>query len=108
MKKLIFCIAMVAIASIVMGQTAQTTKVSEQNNTKIVKVDNKTFKATNSKKSGGDYKPTGYYYQLKSGEKREIYIHTKTRGEHKGQQACYIKNPKGGWREINVKPEDLK
>ena len=104
-----FCIAMLLISSVVMGQTAQTTKVSEQTS-KVVKVDNKTFKAatSSSKKSGGDYKPTGYYYQLKSGEKREIYIHTKTRGEHKGQQACYIKNPKGGWREIPVKPEELR
>lgn len=104
---MLFCIAMLLISSIAMGQTAQTTKVSEQTS-KVVKVDSKTFRATNSKKSGGDYKPTGYYYQLKSGEKREIYIHTKTRGEHKGQQACYLKNPKGGWREINVKPEELK
>lgn len=107
MKKLFFFIAVLAIANIAMGQ--QPTKVAkESKTTQVVKVDNKTFRATNSKKSGGDYKPTGYYYQLKSGEKREIYIHTKTRGEHKGQQACYIKNPKGGWREINVKPEELK
>ena len=107
MKKIFFCIAMLAIACVAVGQT-KPTKVAEGKTTQVVKVDNKTFKATNSKKSSGDYKPTGFYYQLKSGEKREIYIHTKTRGEHKSQQACYIKNPKGGWREINVKPEDLK
>ena len=113
MKKLFFCIAMVAIASIAMGQTAQTTKVSEQTNTKIIKVDNKTFKSTKSKKSSGDYKPTGYFYETSKGEKYEIYIHTISRGDNAGKKACYIKrtSKKTGkvyWSKIDVKPEDLK
>lgn len=96
---------MLLIGSIAMGQ--QTTKVSTDS-TKIVRIDAKTFGASKTSKAKSEYKPTGYYYQLKSGEKREIYIHTKTRGDRKGQTACYIQNPKGGWREISVKPEELK
>ena len=111
MKKMFFCIVMVAIASIAMGQT-KPTKVAESKTTQVVKVDNKTFKATNSKKSGGDYKPTGYYYETSKGEKYEIYIHTISRGDNAGQKACYIKRTskktgKEYWQKIDVKPEDL-
>lgn len=112
MKKVIFCIAVLLISSIAMGQ--QPTKVAkESKTTQVVKVDNKTFKATNSKKSGGDYKPTGFYYETSKGEKYEIYIHTITRGDNAGQKACYIKRiskktGKSYWSKINVKPEELK
>lgn len=112
MKKIFFCIAMVAIASIAMGQT-HPTKVGESKTTQVVKVDNKTFKATNSKKSGGDYKPTGYFYETSKGEKYEIYIHTISRGDNAGKKACYIKRVskktgKSYWSKIDVKPENLK
>ena len=98
---------------IAMGQTAQTTKVSEQSQkeTKVVKVDDKTFKviSTNTTNtSDSSYQPTGYYYQLKNGEKREIYTHTITKGENKGKTFCYIKTPKGGWSKIKITPEELK
>ena len=107
MKKFIFIIALVLMSVIAMGQ--QPTKVAEKSSTQVVKVDNKTFKASSStKKSGSEYTPTGYYYQLKSGEKREIYTHTITRGDNKGKTFCYIKTPKGGWSKIKVKPEDLR
>ena len=112
MKKLFFFIAVLAIANIAMGQ-AKPTKVAESKTTQVVKVDSKTFKATSSKKSGGDYKPTGFYYETSKGEKYEIYIHTITRGDNAGQKACYIKriSKKTGkeyWSKINVKPEELK
>lgn len=112
MKKMLFCIAMLLISSIAMGQ-AKPTKVAESKTTQVVKVDNKTFRATNSKKSGGDYKPTGYYYETSKGEKYEIYVHTITRGDNAGQKACYInriskKTGKSYWSKINVKPEELK
>lgn len=103
---------MVAIATIAMGQ--QPTKVAkESKSVKVEKVDNKTFRATNSKKSGGDYKPTGFYWETKSGERYEIYLHTITRGDNAGQKACYIKRiskktGKSYWSKINVKPEELK
>lgn len=108
-----FCIAMLAIACVAMGQ-AKPTKVAKESKTiTVVKVDNKTFKATNSKKSGGDYKPTGYYYETSKGEKYEIYIHTVSRGDNAGQKACYIKrvSKKTGkeyWSKIDVKLSDLK
>lgn len=112
MKKTIFCIAMLAIACVAMGQ-AKPTKVAESKTTQVVKVDNKTFKTTNSRKSSGDYKPTGYYYETSKGEKYEIYIHTISRGDNAGQKACYIKrvSKKTGkvyWSKIDVKPSDLK
>lgn len=112
MKKMFFCIAMLAIACVAMGQ-AKPTKVAESKTTQVVKVDNKTFKSTKSKKSGGDYKPTGYFYETPKGEKYEIYIHTISRGDNAGKKACYIKrtSKKTGkvyWSKIDVKPEDLK
>lgn len=112
MKKLFFFIAVLAIANIAMGQT-HPTKVGESKTTQVVKVDNKTFKATNSRKSGGDYKPTGYYWETSKGEKYEIYIHTISRGDNAGKKACYIKRVskktgKSYWSKIDVKPENLK
>jgi len=112
MKKLFFFIAVLAIANIAMGQ--QPTKVAKESKpTQVVKVDNKTFKATNSKKSGGDYKPTGFYYETSKGEKYEIYTHVISRGDNAGQTACYIKRvskktSKEYWSKINVKPEELR
>ena len=113
MKKVIFFIALILMSVIAMGQTAQTTRVSEQSQkeTKVVKVDDKTFKviSTNTANaSDSNYQPTGYYYQLKNGEKREIYTHTITKGENKGKTFCYIKTPKGGWSKIKITPEELK
>ena len=102
MKNIILLFAMLLIGGVAMCQ--QTTKVAKD--TKVVKVDTKTFK-TDSSKTNSSYQPTGYYYQLKSGEKREIYIHTVTRGDNKGKTFCYIKTPKGSWSKINVKPEEL-
>lgn len=107
MKQIIVCIVMLLISGIAMGQN-KPTKMAGKDSVKVVRIDAKTFGASKTSESKEDYKPTGFYYQLKSGEKREIYLHTKTKGEHKGQTCCYIKNPKGSWREINVKPEDLK
>lgn len=112
MKRYIFFITLILMSVIVMGQTAQTTRVSEQpqKETKVVKMDDKTFKvaSTNTTKaSASSYQPTGYYYQLKSGEKREIYTHTITKGENKGRTFCYIKTPKGGWSKIKILPEEL-
>lgn len=107
MKKFIFIIALVLMSTIALGQ--QPTKSAVKSQSQIVKVDNKTFKSSSAKKSSSsDYKPTGYYYQLKSGEKREIYTHTVTRGENKGKTFCYIKTPKGGWSKIKVTPEELR
>lgn len=113
MKKYIFFIALILMSIIAMGQT-QPTKVAEQQQqkeTKVVKVDDKTFKvaSTNTTKaSASSYQPTGYYYQMKNGEKREIYTHTITKGENKGKTFCYIKTPKGGWSKIKITPEELK
>lgn len=112
MKKMFFCIAMLLISSIAMGQ-AKPTKVAESKTTQVVKVDNKTFRATNSKKSGGDYKPTGFYWETKSGERYEIYLHTISRGDRAGQKACYIKRVskktnKEYWQKIDILPSDLK
>lgn len=112
MKKMILCIAMVLISTIAMGQ-AKPTKVAENQNTpKIEKVDAKTFRAVKSSSRGGDYKPTGYYYEVK-GERYEIYLHTISRGDNAGKVACYIKrvSKKSGkeyWQKIDIKPEDLK
>ena len=107
MKQIFICIVMLLISGIAMGQN-KPTSVAGTDSVKVVRIDAKTFGASKTSKSKSEYKPTGYYYQLKSGEKREIYLHTKTKGANKGQVACYIKNPKGTWREINVKPSDLK
>ena len=113
MKRYIFFIALILIGIIAMGQTAQTTKVSEQpqKETKVVKVDDKTFKVTSTSTanaSTSSYQPTGYYYQMKNGEKREIYTHTITKGENKGKTFCYIKTPKGSWSKIKITPEELR
>lgn len=99
MKHIIILFAMLLIGGVAVCQ--QSTKAA-----KVIKVDTKTFKADSSK-ANSSYQPTGYYYQLKSGEKREIYIHTVTRGDNKGKTFCYIKTPKGSWSKINVKPEEL-
>lgn len=105
MKKVIFCIAVLLISSIAMGQTAQTTKVSEQ---KVIKVDTKTFKATKqSGTKGSGYQPTGYSYIDTDGNKYEIYSHVVTRGNNAGKTQYYIKrvSKKTGkpyWKRIDV------
>ena len=105
MKKMFFCIAMLAIACVAMGQ--QPTKVAEKkSNVKVEKVDNKTFKAT--KTSGtSNYVATGYSYIDTDGKTYEIYSHKITRGDRTGQTAYYIKkvSKKSGkeyWKEINI------
>lgn len=113
MKKVIFFIALILMSIIAMGQT-QPTKVAgqqQQKETKVVKVDDKTFKVTSTntaKASASSYQPTGYYYQMKNGEKREIYTHTITKGENKGRTFCYVQTPKGGWSKVKITPEELK
>ena len=80
------------------------------------KVDNNTFKATtvstNSTKQS-TYQPTGKYYIDTDGIKYEIYLHTVTKGDNKGKTFCYIKkvskkSGKSYWKQIAVKPEELK
>lgn len=106
MKKMIVCIAMLAIASIAMGQTHPTKVGEKKSTTKVEKVDNKTFKAT--KTSGASsYIATGYSYIDTDGKTYEIYSHKITRGDRAGQNAYYIKkvSKKSGkeyWKEINI------
>ena len=116
MKKMFFCIAMLAIACVAMGQ-AKPTKVAENQNTpkiKVEKVDNKTFKATKqSGTRGSGYQPTGYLYQDTDGNTYEIHTHVVSRGDAQGQTKCYIqrtskKSGKTYWKEIPVKPEELR
>ena len=113
MKKIFFCIAMLAIACVAMGQ--QPTKVAEKkSNVKVEKVDTKTFKATKqSGTRGSGYQPTGYLYQDTDGKTYEIYTHVVSRGDAQGQTKCYIqrtskKSGKTYWKEIPVKPEELR
>lgn len=58
------------------------------------------------------YTPTNNYYTHTDGVRYEIYTHTITRGDRKGQVVCYIRitSKKGNeyWNEIDVKPEELK
>lgn len=110
MKKVFLTVAMIAMCIVAAGQTAQTTKVSEQT-CKVVKVDDKTFKvvSTKTKSSIDNYKPTGFFYQTRTGEKKEIYLHTVTRGDNKGKTFCYVHGKaEGTWYKIAIKPEDLK
>ena len=51
MKKMFFCIVMVAIASIAMGQSKPTKVAEKKSTTKVEKVDAKTFKAVKSSSS---------------------------------------------------------
>ena len=111
MKKLIFFIALVFMSIIAMGQ--QPTKSAVKSSTQIVKVDNKTFKASKISKSKSNYTPTGYYFETSRGEKYEIYLHTPTRGDSAGVPRCYIqrtskKTGKTYWQKIDVKPADLR
>ena len=106
MKKTIFCIAIVAIATIAMGQTHPTKVGEKKSNTKIEKVDNKTFKATKTSGASG-YVATGYSYIDTDGKTYEIYSHKISRGDRAGQTAYYIKkvSKKSGkeyWKEINI------
>lgn len=108
MKKVIFCIAMLLISSVVMGQTHPTKVGEKKSTTKVEKVDAKTFKAVKSSSSRGTgYQPTGYSYIDTDGKKYEIYSHKIARGDRAGQTAYYIKkvSKKSGkeyWKEINV------
>jgi len=101
MKHIIFCIVMLLMSGMAMGQST------------YQKVDNKTFKQVKvEKNSDSTYHATGYYYETKKGDKYEIYTHTPSRGKNAGVKACYVKriSAKTGkvyWQRINVKPEEL-
>ena len=106
MKKMFLCIVMVAIASIAMGQAKPTKVAEKKSNTKIEKVDNKTFKATKSS-GASSYVATGYSYIDTDGKTYQIYSHKISRGDRAGQTAYYIKkvSKKSGkeyWKEINI------
>ena len=105
---------MLLISSVVMGQ-AKPTKVAEKKSTvKVEKVNAKTFKATKqSDTRGSGYQPTGYLYQDTDGNTYEIHTHVVSRGDAQGQTKCYIqrtskKSGKTYWKEIPVKPEELR
>lgn len=101
MKHIIFCIVMLLMSGIAMGQST------------YQKVDNKTFKQVKVEKNNDStYHATGYYYETKKGDKYEIYTHTPSRGKNAGVKACYVKkiSVKTGrvyWQRIDVKPEEL-
>ena len=101
MKNIIFCIVMLLISSVAMGQST------------YQKVDNKTFKQVKVEKNNDStYHATGYYYETKKGDKYEIYTHTPTRGKNAGVKSCYVKRTsaktnKVYWQKIDVKPEEL-
>lgn len=110
MKKIFFCIVMVAIASTAMGQAKPTKVAEKKSTTKVEKVDAKTFKAVKSSSSRGTgYQPTGYSYIDTDGKTYEIYSHVVTRGQYAGQTCYYItksnnkKTGKPNWKKIDVK-----
>ncbi len=106
MKKLMIAAALFLAC---MAAQAQTTT----SNVTIVK-EGKTFTATkNSGKSGSGYQPTGYTYIDTDGKAYEIHTHTTQRGKNAGVTRCYIQRTsktsgKNYWKEIAVKPEELK
>ena len=105
MKRILLFMVILLISGVAMGQTAQTTKVSEPTKShKVIKADSK-------KESKSTYTPTGVYYEIK-GVEYEIYTHKITRGDNAGKVACYVKrvSKKSGkeyWQKIDVKPEEL-
>lgn len=109
MKKVISFIVAILVCVVTMGQTVQPAQ-QKKAEPKFEKVDAKTFKAVSTKTSNStaSYTATGFFYQTKTGEKKEIYLHTKTRGKHAGETCCYVQTAKGGYREIPIKPEELK
>lgn len=104
MKKIILTVA----ALIIIGVSA-----AAQSPAKVeIKKDGNTFVATKKAVSDG-YKATDYYYKDTDGKTYQIYVHTVSKGEHQGQTKCYIqkvsrKSGKPYWKEIPVKPEDLR
>lgn len=106
MKKLM--IAAVLFFACMTAQ-AQTTN----GNVTIVK-EGKTFTATKAGgKSGSGYQPTGYTYIDTDGNAYEIHTHEITKGKNQGKTKCYIQrvsktSGKNYWKEIAVKPEELK
>ena len=78
------------------------------------KIDNNTFQATKTVSTKqSTYQPTGKYYIDTDGIKYEIHTHTVTKGDNKGKTFCYIKkvskkSGKSYWKQIAVKPEELK
>ena len=95
MKKLIILFAIVMSSTVCFAQS----KVE-------VKKEGTTFVAT---KTASSYIPTEYSYRDTDGKTYQIYVHTTKKGETK----CYIKkvSKKTGneyWKEIPVKPEDIK
>ena len=106
MKKMFFCIAFTLISVIAMGQAKPTKVAEKKSNTKIEKVDNKTFKATKSS-GASSYVATEYSYIDTDGKTYQIYSHKISRGDRAGQTAYYIKkvSKKSGkeyWKEINI------
>jgi len=103
MKKIVITIALfLAIA----GTAAAQSSVS-------VTKEGKTFTATKKADSEKGYKPTGFTYVDTDGKAYEIYLHTAQKGEHAGETRCYIKKTskktgKPYWKQIPVKPEELK
>lgn len=106
MKKLMIAAALFLAC---MAAQAQTTN----GNVTIVK-EGKTFTATKaSGKSGSGYQPTGYTYIDTDGNAYEIHTHASSKGKNAGVVRCFIQKTsktsgKNYWKEIAVKPEELK
>jgi len=101
MKKLLFTLLIAFIATIASAQSK--VEVKKEGNTFIAE---KTVSTTG-------YTQTDYYYQDTDGITYQIYTHTISKGENQGVTKCYIrktskKSGKEYWKEIPVKPEDLK
>ena len=108
MKKTLLTIAAFLLVGIATLNAQNTSSVS-------VSKDGKTFTATKQAKNttGKGYTPTGFTYIDTDGNAYEIHVHTTQRGEHAGETKCYIqrtskKTGKPYWKEIPVKPEELK
>lgn len=104
MKKIMLMVLLlVAANTVVWGQSTYT------------KNSNGDFQAvkTERKAKASTYTPTGKYYVDTDSVRHEIYLHTITKGDNAGKQACYIqkvskKTGKSYWKKIDVKPEELK
>ena len=97
---------MLLISSVVMGQAKPTKVAEKKSNTKVEKVNEKTFKATKSS-GASSYVVTEYSYIDTDGKTYQIYSHKISRGDRAGQTAYYIKkvSRKSGkeyWKEINI------
>ena len=105
MKKLIITAAIMLAFG--MAAQAQESKVT-------ITREGKTFTAVRGEKGkASGYQPTGYTYIDTDGKAYEIHVHTTQRGKNAGHTKCYIqrtskKSGKSYWKEIGVKPEELK